>query len=134
MASKLKIAGIVLHVLVVAVMLLACSGKAFGFAPEEVVKKMTEGGLGEQIRLIGAGGLLVAVLLLIPPTSAFGVLGVTAYWGGAICFDMAKHESYAAPAVFLLMTWLGAVLRSPGTYLGFASGKSPAVAEVASAG
>ena len=78
-----RIAGMVCHVLVAGLMLFACSGKAFGFAPPQVVTMLTEAGLGDQIRLIGFGGLISAILLLVPQTVPIGTLAVSAYWGGA---------------------------------------------------
>jgi hypothetical protein len=113
----LKIAGVVCHVLVAAVMLLACSGKAFGFAPPQIVGQLTSFGLGDKINLIGFGGLAAAVLLLIPQTSLLGALAVSSYWGGAICIHMAHGESFAVPAVFVVLTWVGAILRASGASL-----------------
>ncbi len=113
-----RIAGTVLHVLVGGLMLFACSGKAFGFAPPQVTEMMTAAGLGDQIRLIGAGGLVSALLLLVPRTAALGALAVSAYWGGAICLHMSRHEPYVLHSVLLLMTWAGIVLRQPAAFLG----------------
>lgn len=109
------IVGLVLHVLVGGVMILAGSGKAFGFAPEEIVKTMTGYGLGDQIRLIGAGELASAVLMLIPRTRSLGVLLTSAFWGGVICIHL-EHEglgAVVAPSVLLILTWAGAFLRDP---------------------
>ena len=113
-----RIAGTVSHVLVAGLMLFACSGKAFGFAPPQVVAMLTEAGLGDHIRLIGAGGLISAILLLVPRTAPLGSLAVSAYWGGAICLHMARHEPYVLQSILLLLTWTGDVLRRPETYLG----------------
>jgi hypothetical protein len=106
-----RIAGVVCHVLVGAVLLLACSGLAFGFATERV-EKMATFGLGDKRQLIGFGGLTTAVLLLIPRTWLLGALAASSYWGGAICTHMAHGESYMPPAVLLILTWAGALLRS----------------------
>jgi hypothetical protein len=107
-----RIAGVVCHVLVGAVMLLACSGKAFGFAPAQIVEQLKNFGLGDKIQLIGFGGIVTAVLLLIPRTWLLGALAASSYWGGAICTHMAHGESYMPPAVLLILTWAGALLRS----------------------
>jgi hypothetical protein len=114
---RLKIFGTVCHVLVGGLMLLACSGKAFGFAPSQVVETLNTYGLGDQIRVIGAGGLAAAILLLIPRTSRAGSLVTSAYWGGAICIHMAHHESVVLQSVLLLLTWTGAVFRFPEPFL-----------------
>jgi DoxX-like family len=108
----LRIAGIVCHILVAAVMLLACSGLAFGFAPAQIVEQMAKFGLSDKRPLIGFGGLITGVLLLIPRTWLLGALGASSYWGGAICMHMSHGESYMPPAVLLLLTWAGALLRS----------------------
>jgi hypothetical protein len=112
-----RIAGTVLHVLVGGLMLLACSGKAFGFAPPQVVAMLNDAGLGDYIRLIGVGGLISAILLLVPRTAPLGSLAVSAYWGGAICLHMARHEPYALQSVLLLLSWTGAMLRRPESHL-----------------
>jgi hypothetical protein len=107
----LKLAGLVLHVLIAALMLMAGSGKAFGFAPAEVIEKLTAAGLVNQIRLIGFGELIAAVLMLVPRTSPFGTLMTSGFWGGVICLHMAHHEDFVFPSVLLALTWVGAHLR-----------------------
>jgi hypothetical protein len=107
-----RIAGVVCHVLVGAVLLLACSGLAFGFAPAKIIEDMKTFGLSDKRQLIGFGGLVTAVLLLIPRTWLLGALAASSYWGGAICTHMAHGESYMPPAVLLILTWAGALLRS----------------------
>jgi hypothetical protein len=87
-------------------------------------------GLGEQMRLIGAGALLTALLLLIPRTSSLGVLSTSSFWGGAICIHMAHGEPYLFQAVLLVLSWVGAYLRNPGTFSSF-SGFSGTTREVA---
>jgi hypothetical protein len=105
--------GVACHVVVGAVMVLACGLKALGMAPKPIMEGLTRFGLAEQVRLIGAGGLVAAVLLLVPKTWRLGALVASAYWGGAIALHMGQHESYTPPAVLLVLTWLGAVLRDP---------------------
>jgi DoxX-like family len=107
-----RIAGVVCHVLVGAVLLLACSGLTFGFAPPQIMEQMAKFGLSDKRQLIGCGGLVAAVLLLIPRTWLLGALAVSSYWGGAICAHMTHGESYMPPAVLLILTWAGALLRS----------------------
>jgi hypothetical protein len=118
--AKVKtVGGWVLHVGIGGLMIFAGSGKLFGFAPPEVVETLQKGGLGEQIRLIGAGELITAVLLLVPRTSSLGVLLTSGFWGGVICFHMAHGESYLFPSVLLVLTWVGAYLRTPATFASF---------------
>jgi hypothetical protein len=107
----LKRAGIVLNVLVAGLLIFAGSGKAFGFAPPEVVEKMQTFGLGDKLQLIGFGELISAVLLLIPRTSPLGTLLVSGFWGGVICIHMAHHEDFVFPIMLLAVTWAGSFLR-----------------------
>jgi uncharacterized membrane protein YphA (DoxX/SURF4 family) len=107
----LKITGIVLNTLIAAVMILASSGKIFGFAPPQIVEQLTKFGLGDKIQLIGLGEMTSALLLMIPLTSPFGTLMTSGFWGGAICIHMANHEYFALQSAFLVITWLGSFLR-----------------------
>ena len=107
-----KTAGLVLHVLVGGLLILSGSQKVLGSAPPEALVRY---GLGEQARLIGAGALLSAVLLLAPRTLSLGVLLTSSFWGGAICIHMAHGEPYLLQVVLLVLSWAGAYLRNPAT-------------------
>ena len=122
-----KIAGLVLHVLIGGLLIVTGSQKVLGSVPPEPLVKL---GLGEQARLIGAGALLTALLLLIPRTSSLGILLASAFWGGAICIHMAHGEPYLFQAVALVLSWAGAYLRNPAT-LGSFSGPTGMTREVA---
>src|ERR1700756_3020767 len=108
------IAGWVLHGLVGGIMLLAGSAKVLGLFPPEQVAKL---GLGVPIQVIGAGELVSAILL--PRTASLGVLLTSGFWGGAICLHMSKGEPFVLQSVFLVLTWMGAYLRVPGTFASF---------------
>jgi hypothetical protein len=110
-------AGWVLHGLVGVSMLLAGSAKIFGLFPPDQVAKM---GLSLPIQVIGIGELISAILLLVPRTASLGVLLTSGFWGGAICLHMSKGEPFVLQSVFLLLTWVGAYLRVPGTFASFA--------------
>jgi len=105
-----KIAGLVLHIVIGGLMIFTGSQKILGLVPPEALAKY---GLDEQVRLIGAGALLTALLLLVPRTSALGLLLMSSFWGGAICIHMAHGESYLVQAVLLVLSWAGAYLRNP---------------------
>jgi hypothetical protein len=92
------------------------SQKILGSVPPEALVKY---GLGEQARLIGAGALLSALLLLIPRTSSLGLLLTSSFWGGAICIHMAHGEPYLFQAMMLVLSWVGAYLRNPSTLSNF---------------
>src|SRR6516162_5693404 len=103
-----KIAGLILHILIAGLLIFTGSQKVLGSVPPEV---LVEFGLGEQARLIGAGALLSALLLLIPRTSSLGILLTSSFWGGAICIHMAHGDAYVIQAVMLVLSWAGAYLR-----------------------
>lgn len=109
------ITGRVLLTLVAVIMLAAGSGKLFGFAPEMVVEQLEGFGLRNDLFLIGLAEVTSAILLVIPRTSAFGVLMTSSFWGGAMVAHLAGDD-YAGsfvPIVLLILTWLGAMLRYP---------------------
>jgi hypothetical protein len=113
-----KIAGLALHILIGGLMLFTGTEKVLGMVPPEALAKY---GLGQQMRLIGAGALLTALLLLIPRTSSLGILLTSSFWGGAICIHMAHGEPYLFQAVLLVLSWAGAHLRDPATLGSFSA-------------
>jgi hypothetical protein len=113
-----KVVGLALHVLIGGLMIFTGSQKVLGLVPPEALAKH---GLGEQVRLIGAGAVLSALLLLIPRTSSLGILLTCSFWGGAICTHMAHGEPYLLQAVLLVLSWAGAYLRNPATLGSFSA-------------
>jgi hypothetical protein len=111
-----KIAGLVLHILIGGLMIFTGSQKVLGSVPPEALVKF---GLGEQARLIGAGAVVSAILLLIPRTSSLGILLVSSFWGGAICIHVAHGESYLFQVAMLILSWVGAYVRDPATLSSF---------------
>ena len=107
-----KIAGLVVHLLIGGMLIFTGSQKLLGSVPPEALVRY---GLGEQARLIGAGAIVTALLLVIPRTSSFGILLTSSFWGGAICIHMAHGEPYVLQAVLLVLSWAGACLRNPAT-------------------
>jgi hypothetical protein len=105
-----KIAGLVLHLLIGGLLIFTGSQKILGSVPPEALVNY---GLAEQVRLIGAGAILTALLLLIPRTSSLGILLTSSFWGGAICIHMAHGEPYLFQVAMLLLSWAGAYLRNP---------------------
>jgi hypothetical protein len=111
-----KWAGLVLHVLIGGLLIFTGLQKVLGSAPPEALVRY---GLGEQVRLIGAGAFVSALLLLVPRTSSLGLLLTSSFWGGAICIHMAHAEPYLVQAVLLVLSWAGAYLRNPATLSSF---------------
>ena len=107
-----KVAGLVMHALIGALLILTGSEKIFGSAPPGPLVKY---GLAEQTRLIGTGAVVTAVLVLIPRTLLLGMLVASSFWGGAICIHMANGEPYVFQSAMLVLTWVGAWLRNPAT-------------------
>jgi hypothetical protein len=122
-----KIAGLVLHTLIGGLLIFTGSQKVLGSVPPEPLVRY---GLGEQVRLIGAGAILTALLLLIRRTSSLGILLASSFWGGAICIHMAHGEPYVFQAGALVLSWAGAYLRNPAT-LGSFSGPAGMTREAA---
>jgi uncharacterized membrane protein YphA (DoxX/SURF4 family) len=124
MAKYRSVTGRILLILVAVIMLMAGSGKLFGFAPETVVEQMESFGLGGDLLLVGLLEVTSAILLLIPRTSSLGILMTSAFWGGAIVAHLAGDD-YAGsfvPIVLLVLTWSGAVLRYPEMFASFTKG------------
>ena len=111
-----KIAGLVLHLLIGGLLIFTGLQKVLGLVPPEALAKY---GLDTQVRLIGAGALLTALLLLIPRTSSLGLLLMSSFWGGTICIHMAHGEPYFLQAVLLALSWMGAYLRNPAMFGSF---------------
>jgi hypothetical protein len=112
------IAGLVLHILIGGLLIFTGSQKVFGSVPPEALARY---GLAEHVRLIGAGALVTALLLLIPRTSSLGVLLTSSFWGGAICIHMAHGEPYLFQGALLILSWAWAYLRNPASLGGLPS-------------
>jgi hypothetical protein len=121
--SRSRVAGLVLHGLIGAMLIVTGLQKIFGSVPPEPLVKY---GLAEQARLIGAGACLTALLLVIPRTASLGILVASAFWGGAICIHMAHGEPYVFQVVMLVLSWGGAYLRNHATLSSFPGRPGPA--------
>jgi len=78
-------------------------------------------GLRDNMKLIGVGELVSAWLYLIPQTSSFGLLLMSAYLGGAIATHLQHGEIFVVPAVLLVLVWLAGYLRHPEVFQSFRS-------------
>jgi hypothetical protein len=115
-----RIGGLVLHALLGGLMIFAGIAKLAGMMPPEATQKMPAG-ISGNLKLIGVGELVTAILLILPFTSSLGVLLASGFWGGVICIQMAQGQDYIVPSVFLLLTWFGAYLRDPSVLYSFAN-------------
>lgn len=126
----MRIAGLVLHILIAALMIFASSGKLLGSPPPEVLELLRKSGLEGQLKLIGTGELITGILLIVPWTASLGVLLASAFWGGTIVTNMSMHESYVFQSVLLALTWVGAYLRLPEMFSSFWRRSVPGSAKV----
>jgi hypothetical protein len=115
-----RMGGLVLHVLIGGLMILPGVLKLAGMMPPEATQKMPAG-IGGHLKLIGAGELVTAILLIVPLTSSLGVHLASGFWGGVTCIQMAQGEDFIVPPVFLLLTWLGAYLRNSSVLYSFST-------------
>ncbi len=116
-----RIGGLILHILLGGLILFAGTMKLAGKMPPEATQKMPAG-IASHLKLIGAGEVLTAILLIVPLTSSLGVLLASGFWGGVICIHMAQSDDFITPSVFLFLTWLGAYLRAPAVLSSFFRG------------
>jgi hypothetical protein len=117
-----RIVGFVLHLAIGGMMIMAAFGKLTN--PDQFAEQLTNYGLKDQVRLIGIGELVTAILLIVPWTASLGVLLASAFWGGTICLHMSKGELYLMQSGLLLATWLGAYLRLPSMFSSFSRRKA----------
>lgn len=113
---KRSIPGIIMSGLVVAFMLF---DSIFKFVqPQEVVEATLELGYQQHhIATIGALGLLVTTLYIIPRTSLIGIILMTGYFGGAIAtnfrMDNPLFSHILFPVYLAILAWGGLLLRRP---------------------
>jgi hypothetical protein len=113
-----RIAGMMLHLLIGGLLIFTGSEKVLGLVTPEALANY---GLGDKVGLIGEGAFLSGLLLVIPRTTALGVLSTSSFWGGTICIHLAHDEPYVFQAVALVLLWLGTYLRNPAAFSGFSS-------------
>jgi hypothetical protein len=115
-----RIVGFVLHLAIAGMMIMAAFGKLTN--PDQFAEQL--GSLKDQVRLIGIGEAVTAILLIVPWTASLGVLLASGFWGGTICLHMSKGDPYWIQSGLLLATWLGAYWRLPAMFSSFSRGKS----------
>ena len=105
-----QLIGNVLIGLVAVVLLLAGLLKLIGVGAEDMVEGLEKAHLIQHVHLICVAAIVCGLLLLIPKLKMLGVLMASSYWGGAIVAHLTYDDSFAMPAVFLALLWLGAWL------------------------
>ena len=106
-----KITGWMLVGLMGALFIMSASMKLIG--GEQITANFSKFGLDGYRILIGIGELIAALLFVIPKTSSFGVLLLSAHMGEAIATHMEHGEMYIPQVVILLVVWIANWLRNP---------------------
>jgi hypothetical protein len=104
------IIGWVLSTLAAAFLLL--SGVMYLMKVPPVIKRFEE--VGYPINLLRPFGfckILIATLCLVPATSFVGLILATGWLGGAIAAHVRVKDKFIAPALFLILLWVGFGLR-----------------------
>lgn len=87
--------------------------KLMADANAEIAQNFIKWGLDGNLKLIGIGELVSAILFLIPRTSSLGVLLLSAHLGGAIVTHMSNAEMFFPQIIMLLLVWVANYLRNP---------------------
>jgi hypothetical protein len=108
----MKWTGYVLSTLPVLMLLFSASGKFF--KPEGMeVNVLPLGWTMDQMTYLGIVEVACVVLYLIPRTSVFGAILLTAYLGGATATHARIGDPFFFPIIVAGVMWLGLYLREP---------------------
>ncbi len=95
------------------IVLIGSAAAKFAHVPKVVNELGAMGFAGKRLLLIAVLELLSAVLFLVRPTRAAGLLLISAYLGGAVATHIQHGQSPAQPGFILSVLWFGAWLRHP---------------------
>lgn len=109
MKKIILIAGWVFTAIASAVLLYSAYGKFFDGG---MIEYMYDVGVGEYVTFIALGELIATILFLIPATSRFGMLLLSAHMGGAIVIHLSNEEPFAFQSGILALIWLGGIFRN----------------------
>ncbi|PKP45581.1 MAG: hypothetical protein CVT95_08450 [Bacteroidetes bacterium HGW-Bacteroidetes-12] len=107
--KKILIIGWVFTAIASVVLLYSVYGKLFNGG---MIEYMFEVGVGKYVTLIAFGELVATSLFLIPATSRFGLLLLSAHMGGAIVIHLSNEEPFAFQSGILILIWLGGIFRN----------------------
>lgn len=105
-----RITGWVIAGLVTAMLVMSAVMK---LVSPEMAANFERWGLGEWRVVIALGEIVSALLFLFPVTNRLGLLLLSSYLGGAILAHMSHAEPFVAPAVILVVVWVGGFVRDP---------------------
>jgi hypothetical protein len=100
------IVGWILAGLLTALFLFSASGK---FTNPQMMESLK---LGDWRIIIAIGELVSTALFLIPKTSKWGVILLSAYMGGAIVAHMISVQPIYMPSVVLILIWVTGFIRN----------------------
>lgn len=80
---------------------------------EQVVKPLTEAGLGSFVAALGIAEVVFAALFLIPKTRTLGFLLLICYFSGALATDLSHHRPVIAPFLFLVFLFVAEFFNRP---------------------
>ena len=100
--------------LIVALLIISGGLKITKFHP--MLLHFVELGIDGQLPLLGIAEIIFALLFLFPATSKFGLLLLTAYFGGAMAIEI-PYRMMAGPAVPLALIWIAAFVRQPSFFI-----------------
>ncbi|MBV9340289.1 MAG: DoxX family protein [Acidobacteria bacterium] len=96
------------------ILLIGSSIAKFAHLPKVASQLAAIGFSGNRLTIIAALEIVSAVLFLVRPLRAAGLLMASAYMGGAIAAHMGHGEAVVQPAFVLALLWVGTWLRHPG--------------------
>ena len=105
-----KITGWVMAGLLAAMLLFSAMGK---LTMPEMAENFAKWGLSEWITIVAIGEIIAVLVFLFPKTSVFGLLLLSAHFGGAIVTHMSHGEPFVVQAGILVFIWVTGFVRNP---------------------
>ena len=82
----------------------------------QVLEVYSKIGLLPFVKLLALTELFFVIIFVYPRTLKLGLLLLTGYFGGAMGVELSHGTIFVAPAVILLIVWIGAYLRDPSLF------------------
>jgi len=105
-----KITGWIMAGILTAMLLFSAMGK---LTMPEMTENFIKWGLGDWITIVAIGEIVSVLLFLFPRTSIFGLLFLSAHFGGAIVTHMSTGEPFIVQVCILLFIWITGFIRNP---------------------
>jgi DoxX-like family len=108
-----KIVGWVATGLLVLFLVGSAMGKMTAMPDSDMGKQFIKIGIFDNRFMFAILEILIAIALIVPRTSALGVLGAIGYWAGAMAVEMSFKLPPFAPMTALVLTTAIAYFRTP---------------------